>query len=174
MTVEILRTLLLRDLAAVRREVQAYADERQLWERPGGAPNSAGALVRHLCGNLRHFVGAQLGSTGYVREREAEFAAPATARAALLAELEATALDVERTLAVLPATALDGVYPLPVAGQRVRTGDLLAHLAVHLGYHLGQLDYHRRIVTGDGASVTAVSAQELPAAALSTAAGTGR
>lgn len=156
-------TILLRDLAALRREVEAYADETLLWARPAGAPNSGGALVRHVCGNLRHFVGAQLGGTGYVRDRDAEFGAPPVPRAALLAELAATAADVERALAALPAAAAAAPYPAPVNGRTVRTADLLLHLAVHLGYHLGQLDYHRRLVTGDAGGVNAVAIAELPA-----------
>ena len=164
MVTDILRTLLLRDIAALRRELEAYGDERLLWAPAGGAPNSAGALARHLCGNLRHYVGAVLGRTGYVRDRDAEFAAPPAPRAALLAELEATATDVARTLEMLDAAVLDADYPQPVNGRTLRTADFLAHVAVHLAYHLGQLDYHRRIVTGDGAGIGAVAVGELAAA----------
>ena len=62
------RTLFLRDLRALRREIEAYSDERLLWETRGGITNSAGNLALHLCGNLQHFIGARLGNTGYVRD----------------------------------------------------------------------------------------------------------
>ena len=82
-----IRALFQRELRALRREIEAYPDERQLWETPGGVANSAGNLALHVCGNLQHFIGARLGDTGYVRDRDAEFARRGVSRSEILAEI---------------------------------------------------------------------------------------
>ena len=61
MTVDDLRTILLRDLEAVKRELVAYRDEKDIWAMPPGVPNSAGTLALHMAGNLHHFLGAVMG-----------------------------------------------------------------------------------------------------------------
>ena len=152
-----LSRLLNRELGSLRDELLAYPDERAIWATPNGVPNSAGNLALHLAGNLRWFIGAQLGATGYVRDREAEFARRDVPRTELIAQIEAAADDVARTLASLDPSALDAPFPLEVGGLRLPTGRFLSHLVAHFAYHLGQVDYHRRVVTGSTASVGAVS-----------------
>jgi len=152
--------VLLRDLDAFRREIAAYAREEDLWIVPAGIQNSAGTLARHAAGNLQHFIGAQLGATGYVRNRDAEFAVTTVPRADLDAELMRAMDAVRATLDALPAERLAEPYPLEVGGVRLPTGTFLVHLASHLAYHLGQMDYHRRLVTGKGETV---GAQSIPA-----------
>ena len=158
------QTILQRELAAVRRSVEAYPDDATLWIERAGLPNTGGTLVLHIAGNLQHYVGALLGRTGYVRDRDAEFARRDVPRDELLAEIDAASDAVDRGLSQLSDDdhALVGPYPERVAGREVATGDFLVHLASHLAYHLGQLDYHRRVVTGRRAGVAAVAAAELP------------
>jgi hypothetical protein len=155
-TRDALRRILVRDLEALRRELRAYPDERLLWAAPSGVPNSAGTLALHLCGNLRHFVGAQLGRTGYVRDRDAEFADRDVPLAELERAIDGTRADIEATLRG-GAIDLDAEYPLEVAGVRLSTRTFLFHLVSHLAYHLGQIDYHRRLVTGGSEGVGAVA-----------------
>jgi uncharacterized damage-inducible protein DinB len=157
-------SILARDLAALRRELEAYPDERDLWATPPGVPNSAGTLALHLAGNLRHYVGAVLGGDGYVRDRDAEFARRDVPRAELAAGIAEAEAAVRRTLAALPDARLAEEFPQPVGERRIVTADYLVHLAAHLAYHLGQVDYHRRLVTGDGRGVGAVSPRELASA----------
>jgi hypothetical protein len=166
--VDIIRSLLLRELATYERELALFPSDEAVWQTPPGVTNSAGTLVLHVCGNLRHFVGAQLGGSGYRRDRDAEFSRRGVPRAALLDELRAAREEVDAALARLPAAALAGPYPLEVLGVRPATGGFLAHLAAHLAYHLGQLDAVRRVVTGD-----ATAAGALPIAALAPAASPG-
>ncbi len=154
--------LLTRDLQALRRSIDAYPDDALPWRQPPGLPNSAGTLALHVAGNLRHFVGATLGGTGYVRDRDREFAARNLSRAELAASLAAAEADVRQTLERLTAADLQREFPLPLAGHRYATDDLLLHLVTHLAYHLGQVDYHRRVVTGDA---TPIGAMALPALA---------
>jgi hypothetical protein len=153
--------VLARDIAGVRAELAAYPDDDAPWQAVPGLPNSGGVLARHLAGNLRHFVGAVLGGAGYVRDRDGEFQGPPIPRAALDAALAAAHDDVVAIVTPLPAWRLAEPWPAPLpSGVVLETGQFLQHLASHLAYHLGQLDYHRRTATGDprGAEVIAIPA----------------
>jgi uncharacterized damage-inducible protein DinB len=153
-----------RDLRTLRREVEAYADERDLWRTAPGTPNVAGTLVLHLAGNLQHYIGACLGGSGYVRDRAAEFARRDVPRAELIREIEAARAAVTTALAGLTEKRLAGDFPEPIADRRVATGEYLVHLATHFAYHLGQIDYHRRLVTGNRDGVGAMRPAELSSA----------
>jgi uncharacterized damage-inducible protein DinB len=166
-----LTTILRRDLGTLRREVEAYPDEALLWAPAPGITNPGGVLVRHLCGNLQHFIGTVLGGSIYRRDREAEFTAPPTSRAALLREIAATETAVSDTLAQLSRESVELPYPIAVGGQTLTTADFLLHLAVHLTFHLGQMDYHRRFVTGMATSVAPVAIPSLVSARPAAATG---
>jgi DinB superfamily len=153
MLTETLIAIFRRDLAALRRELTAYPDESAIWLTAPGVPNSGGVLIRHLCGNLGHFIGAVLGGTGYQRQRELEFGAPPSSRAELLADLADTEEAIVATLHRLTPAQLATGFPQIVGGLEFQTADLLVHLAVHCGFHLGQLDYHRRVLTSAGRSI---------------------
>ena len=157
----VLAALLTRALRAVRREIDAYPHDDAPWRTVPGLPNAGGTLALHVAGNLRHFVGARLGGTGYVRDRDGEFAARAVPRAALVAVVDAAIDEVARTLAALDDAATTRPYPDEVRGRVLGTGEFLLHLATHLAYHLGQLDFHRRAVTGDERGVDSVATREI-------------
>lgn len=159
-----LRAVMSRELAAVSRSVSAYPDDESLWRELPGAPNSGGTLVLHLVGNLRHFVGKGLGGTEYVRDREAEFSSRGSTRNDLLGLLDITAAEVDNALSTITPGQLGSEHALPLGGWLVRNDELLLHLAAHLAYHLGQLDYHRRIATGERQGVEAVKVAALPSA----------
>jgi hypothetical protein len=150
-----------RDLQALRREVEGYPEERSLWQAVPGIINTAGTLVLHLTGNLQHYLGARLGGTGYVRDRAAEFARRDVPRAELLREIDAARSAVSAGLGKLSDGQLAADYPEAIAGVRVATGEYLVHLTTHFAYHLGQLDYHRRVITGNESGVGAMRPAEL-------------
>ena len=154
-------SLLLRELATLRRELEAYPDERQIWQLPPGLPNSAGTLTLHLAGNLQHFTGAVLGKSGYVRDRPLEFARRDAPRAELLEQVAAAEAAVRRGFAALTPEQLEADYPEVLAKHRFQTGDFLVHLATHCAFHLGQVDYHRRVVTGQSTSVGPMDMKQL-------------
>jgi hypothetical protein len=151
-----------RDLRTLTREIAAYADERDLWRMAPGVPNSAGTLALHLAGNIQHYLGARLGGTSYVRDRPAEFAERGVPRAELLARIEAARAAVRAAAAAEPDTSAD--FPEIIGDARIVTEDYLLHLCTHFAFHLGQLDYHRRFVTGDAAGVGGVRPAELGSA----------
>ncbi|MEO8334887.1 MAG: DinB family protein [bacterium] len=165
MLCDIVQTLILRELGAVRRSVEAYPNDASIWILPAGLPNAGGTLVLHLAGNLQHYIGALLGGSAYRRDRPAEFSRRDVPRAELLDGLMAAAVSVERTLPTLTPEMLTQPYPEPIAGHVVTTGIFLVHLASHIAYHLGQLDYHRRVVTGDSQGAGALSVAALVSAA---------
>jgi hypothetical protein len=163
-TVSAVRAVLLRDLDALAAQVRAYPNDAALWKPVPGMANPGGTLALHLAGNLRAFVGAELGKSGYVRDREAEFSARGLPPTEVLARIAAARDEVDRGLAALPEAALAQPFPQEVGGARLTVGQLLLHLIAHLGYHLGQVDYHRRAVTGAGGVPGMISAKALTAA----------
>jgi len=160
----LLGPFLLRELRSVRLELEAYPDEQLVWALPPGLPNSAGTLILHLAGNLRHYVGALLGGNGYVRNRDEEFAARDVPRAALREQIAAAEAAVASTLPRLSDEQMAQPFPEAIREHHLQTGEMLTQLAVHLAYHLGQISYHRRVVTGDVQGVGALSAAEIVAA----------
>jgi uncharacterized damage-inducible protein DinB len=153
-----------RDLATLRREVEAYPNESDLWRAVPGITNVAGTLALHLTGNLQHYFGARLARTGYVRDRPGEFARRNVPRAELLREIEAARAAVKAATETVSEPELAADFPEVVGGSRIRTDEYLMHLVVHFAYHLGQLDYHRRIVTGTTVSVDAMRPADLSSA----------
>ena len=146
MLVEMLQSLYNRDLSKLKEEIGLYADEADLWKTGGAITNSAGNLTLHLIGNLRHFFGAVLGETGYIRDRDKEFLDAGVLRDELLAEIDLAAADVKATLAKLSPDDLAKTYPIELFGHPMTTEFFLVHLATHLNYHLGQINYHRRLL----------------------------
>jgi uncharacterized damage-inducible protein DinB len=138
-----------RDLEKLKDEIAAYRSDADLWETAQGTANSAGNLCQHLTGNLKHFIGAILGESGYIRDRDAEFSTKNSTRAELLADIDRTADVVKTTLAKIKEADLDATYPIEVFGEPMTTGYFLTHLTTHFNYHLGQINYHRRITSGD-------------------------
>ncbi len=145
-------TVIVRELKALHREIESYPSEDDLWEIPAGIANPGGNLALHLAGNLQYFLGNVLGKNGYVRNRDAEFGSRDVPRAELLREIDRVS---EADLAK--------PFPEKVGGVSSSTGAFLAHFATHLAYHLGQVDYHRRIMTREGKTVKAVTLTELEA-----------
>ncbi|MGB7068321.1 MAG: DinB family protein [Pyrinomonadaceae bacterium] len=147
MVKETLLELYERDLRRLDDEVGQYLNESELWIKRGTIANSAGNLCLHILGNLDHFIGAVLGNSGYVRDRESEFSATGVSRENLRAAISATAATVSRTLKGLDDENFQITYPIEVFGGPMTTGFFLIHLATHLNYHLGQINYHRRLVS---------------------------
>ena len=145
-----LATLFTRDIIRLRQELEAYPDTASLWITGPGVTNAAGTLALHLEGNLREYIGRQLGGLDYTRDRPAEFSTRGVARADLLARIDAVAATIPAVVAGLSESALDAPYPEAILGRTWSTRQFLIHLNGHLNYHLGQIDYLRRLTTGAG------------------------
>jgi hypothetical protein len=135
-----------RDLNKLIEEIKLYKDESSLWIVKDGISNSTGNLTLHLVGNLNHFIGAALGNTGYIRHRDDEFALKNIPREDIITAIENTIGTVTNTLLQLPVEDLVKDFPLEKNGRIVSTTHMLIHLLAHLAYHLGQVNYHRRLL----------------------------
>jgi uncharacterized damage-inducible protein DinB len=144
---ETLRHLFNRDLNRLKTEIELYSDERSVWMIDGQIANSAGNLCLHLIGNLNTYIGAQLGGTGYVRHRDLEFSQKDIPIENLIGRIEETISVVDTTLSQLSDEQLAAEYPVLVFESKTSTEFFLIHLATHLTYHLGQINYHRRLLT---------------------------
>lgn len=139
--------LFTRDLYKLKIEIESYSNERNLWLVEKGITNSAGNLCLHLVGNLNAFIGAQLGNTNYIRQRDLEFSNKDVPRSELLKMVDDTIAVVENTLGKLKEQDLEKEYPLLVFKEKTTTEYFLMHLVTHLTYHLGQINYHRRLLS---------------------------
>lgn len=141
-----IKTLFERDLNKLKQEIETYRDERYIWHIEGNIANSAGNLCLHLIGNLNTYVGAQIGKTGYVRNRPEEFALKDIPRAELIKQIDGTIGVVSEALDRLSEKNLDEEYPMLVFEKKTTYAFFLVHLTTHLAYHLGQINYHRRLI----------------------------
>lgn len=144
--IESLHGLYERDLNKLLAEVKAYNKEENLWKVEGEITNPGGNLALHLCGNLRHFIAAMLGGSGYIRQRDDEFNTKDLKKSELIDEIKTTKKVVLETIKGLRNEQLEENYPVNVFGKEMTTIFFLNHLYGHLNYHLGQLNYHRRLL----------------------------
>lgn len=138
--------LFVRDIDRLHAEISSFTDESKLWQASGDVTNCAGTLCLHLVGNLNHFIGAQLGATGYVRNREKEFSDRNVSREVLLQQIEQVKPIVSSTLQKISDDVLLKTYPLSNFGENKTTAFVLLLLSGHLNYHLGQINYLRRLL----------------------------
>lgn len=138
--------LLVRDLGRLKSEIQKYPNEADLWISNDQISNSGGNLVLHLLGNLNHFIGATLGNTGYVRQRELEFSQKNVPIADLEAGIDACQEMIKETLAGVSESQANANFPIEVFGKPTTIRFFMIHLQGHLNYHMGQINYHRRLL----------------------------
>jgi uncharacterized damage-inducible protein DinB len=141
-----LQSLFKRDLNKLRTEIDSYQDEVNIWKTDKNISNSAGNLCLHLIGNLNHYIGMMLGNSGYIRNRELEFSLKDISRTKLIQQIDKTIEMVGLTLEKLSAEDLQKEYPEQPLGYSMTTEYFLIHLFGHLSYHLGQVNYHRRLL----------------------------
>src|SRR5450432_248536 len=146
MVTQVLRTFYVRDLKKLKQEIALYKNEAAIWITSKEIANSAGNLCLHLVGNLNTYIGATLGHTGYIRQSDIEFSVKNIPRQELLQKIEGTIDVIEKTFENFSDEQLEKEFPLLVFDKMSTTGYMLIHLATHLGYHLGQVNYHRRLL----------------------------
>jgi len=135
-----------RDLNRLKIEIDSYQNEKNLWITDKNISNSGGNLCLHLIGNLNSFIGAELGKTGYIRNRPLEFSSKDIPKMELIGKIEATITVVTEALQKLTEDDLESEYPILVLPEKTSTEYFLIHISTHLTYHLGQINYHRRLL----------------------------
>lgn len=146
MVLTVLRTIFRRDLIRLKEEIQQYRNEERIWHVEKNISNPAGNLCLHLIGNLNAYIGAELGNTGYIRQRDLEFSEKNVPRDQMIKLIDDTITMVDLSLARMSESDLQKEYPLLVFQDKMSTEFFLVHLATHLSYHLGQINYHRRLL----------------------------
>ena len=145
--VDSLKQIILRDLTQLAKEIESYKKESDMWLLPKGINNTGGNLCLHLVGNLQHFIGHILGGSSYKRDRKAEFEDKNVLATSLLLEIETTKQVIEKTLSTITEEQLQSNFPIAVFDKPTTTTFFLIHLSGHLNYHLGQVNYHRRLLS---------------------------
>lgn len=146
-----LSALVKRDLSTLARQIEAFPSDDLLWQTAPGVANPAGNLVLHLEGNLREYIGRQLGGIAYTRDRPSEFRAKGLSRDELLRRIGELREVIPQVIASISTAQLAAGYPEVVLEREFSVQGFLTHLYGHLGWHMGQIDYLRRILTGGGA-----------------------
>lgn len=151
-----------RDLTRLIQQVEAFAEDHAdaLWRAVPGISNPAGNLALHLEGNLREYIGRQLGGIAFERRRDMEFGTRGLAAGELVARLRAVRETVPAVVEALRPEQWNAAFPEPLWGEPLQTGQVVVHLLGHLNYHLGQIDYLRRVLTGNGAIALAALANK--------------
>ena len=144
--IEAIKTSLVRDIEKLKTEIELYKNPEKIWIIDKEILNSAGNLCLHLIGNLNHFIGATLGNTGYVRNRDEEFTIKNVPTDELINKIDTTLKIVNQTLNDLKEEQLKEDFPILFANNKITTGDMLINIVTHLNYHLGQINYHRRLL----------------------------
>lgn len=146
MIIETLKKLFERDLTKVKTEMLAYKREENLWIISNEIKNSGGNLCLHLIGNLNAYIGNGLADSGYVRDRDFEFAGTGVPRQQLINDIEKTIQVVNQGLSTIDDNQLNDNFPILIWDSATKMDFTLIHLHSHLNYHLGQLNYHRRLL----------------------------
>lgn len=143
---ETLISIFRRDLQQLVKELSLYKKESYVWKTDINITNSAGNLTLHLIGNLNNFIGSIIGKTDYKRNRELEFSLKNIPNSILIQQIEDTVLMIEKVVSKINTDDLGKKYPLDAFKKPMTTQYFLIHLTTHLSYHLGQINYHRRIL----------------------------
>lgn len=146
MLIDTIQQVFIRDLEKLRFEIQSYKNEDIIWHTEKAITNPAGNLVLHLVGNLNAFIGAALGHTGYIRNRELEFSLKGVSRIELIHKIDDTIKMIGDVMPSLLGLDINELFPILVFQEKTSIEYFLVHLAGHLNYHLGQVNYHRRLL----------------------------
>jgi uncharacterized damage-inducible protein DinB len=146
MLIQTLQKLFNRDLLRLKNEIVSFKNQHAIWQIDHEIFNSAGNLTLHLIGNLNTYIGAEFGKTNYTRDRPLEFSLKNIPQEELISMIEQTRIVVKDALEKIQNEDLKKEYPILVFEQPCTCEYLLVHLTTHLSYHLGQINYHRRLM----------------------------
>lgn len=149
MLLETLKSLFNRDLNRLKKEIESYTSEEKIWIIDKQIANSSGNLCLHIAGNLNTYIGKELGGINYIRNRDQEFSLKNIPRTELVKKITGLMSMIDKVLSKLDEAELSKEYPLFVLDTRTSTEYMLVHLATHLAYHLGQVNYHRRLLDSE-------------------------
>jgi uncharacterized damage-inducible protein DinB len=138
-----LAALFRRDLSRLMQQIEAFPDDETLWQTLPGVSNSAGNLALHLEGNLREYIGRQLGHVPYSRKRPLEFSSKGIRKEEISIRLAELRRVIPPIIEGLSSQQMEMEYPEVVLDTAMSTQQFLMHLYGHLNWHLGQIYYLR-------------------------------
>ncbi|MDD2791664.1 MAG: DUF1572 family protein [Sediminibacterium sp.] len=134
------------ELIKLKTEIGLYKNESNLWIINGEIKNSAGNLCLHITGSLNYLIGAALGKSTILRQKDEEFRLKNVSKSELIKCIDSAIETVKQNLPGLSNHDLSMDYPLPFGGNTEKVGLVIIYLISHVSYHLGQINYHRRIL----------------------------
>ncbi|MDT3695275.1 MAG: DUF1572 family protein [Ignavibacterium sp.] len=140
-----IKSSIVRDLDKLKREISSYKNSENIWKKKEDIPYSAANLCLHLLGNLNHFIGAVIGKSGYIRNRDLELSQNDISVSELIKQIDETVVVVEKTLDNITDEILNQDYPLLFNNQRITNCQMLINTVCYLNYHLGQINFHRKL-----------------------------
>ena len=135
-----------RDISKLIEEINLFKNEEDLWRTASSVKNSCGNLVLHIIGGMNYLIGTTLAHTEYVRDRDQEFIQKNVERKELVAKLEELITMINQTLNSLTPEQMENEYPIFFDKPKTSVSYVLVQLLAHLNYHLGQVNYLRRIL----------------------------
>ena len=135
-----------RDISKLIEEINLFKNEEDLWRTTGSVKNSCGNLVLHIIGGMNYLIGTTLAHTEYVRNRDQEFIQKNVEKKELIAKLEELITIINQTLNRLTPEQMENEYPIFFDKPKTSVSYVLVQLLAHLNYHLGQVNYLRRIL----------------------------
>ncbi|NVJ86167.1 MAG: DinB family protein [Algoriphagus sp.] len=144
--IESFKILFDRELDKLEQELKLFRSTKNLWRVEGEISNSAGNLAIHLIGNLRTFIAHEMGGFDYTRNRDHEFSAKNIPLEEMLNEIQLLKRQVIETFQRMDDFVLNERYPIEKFGKPMTYGYFLLHLYGHFDYHLGQINYARRLL----------------------------
>lgn len=137
---------IITNLISLKKEIESYKDDVSMWEIKGSIKNAPATLAIHLCGNLKHNIGAGIGKNGFIRDRDSEFSARGLRKKEVISEIDLTLEMIEPVLDKLTTADLESAWPNDSFGDGQTVASVLLRIGIHLGYHIGQINYHRRLL----------------------------
>ena len=129
-------------LATTVRELAAKLSEEQFWQKPFSFGNSFGHLVLHLTGNLNYYIGAEIAGTGYLRDRDREFAEPKRlSKAEVLRNFDRAIEVVLRAIHAQSEEDWSKSYTAAWEEDAGNRFNIFLRCATHLHHHVEQMVY---------------------------------
>lgn len=135
-----------RGIDKLIEEINLFKKEKNIWKIKETTKNTAGNLTLHLLGNLNHFIGRTLGHTDYIRKRQDEFSIKAIPREKLVTDLILLKETIKNSLEKISIEDIKKEFPLKIKEEVLTVELMLIFLLNHFNYHLGQVNYLRRLI----------------------------
>jgi uncharacterized damage-inducible protein DinB len=135
----------------IAEQVHKWVDpltQEQFWHNPFSYGNSAGHLMLHMTGNLNYYIGARVEKTGYIRDRDREFAEAETPdKAKVMHAFDQTIAMVVATIKKQEPEDWMTAYSAEREPEAEERFMIFLRCAGHAYHHVGQLIFLSKELT---------------------------